>query len=159
MTAQEKLKRQKDNLKFICVGLDTDLNKIPASLKSHHKPLLEFNKKIIRATSDIAGAYKFNLAFYEKEGLKGIEALHDSIQFIPDDILIIGDGKRGDIGNTSKKYAEMLYDEFKFDSATLNPYMGKDSLEPFLTYKSKLNFILALTSNSGANDFERIKLR
>jgi orotidine-5'-phosphate decarboxylase len=158
MTALEKLKKQNDHLKFICVGLDTDINKVPASLKSHQKSLLEFNKKIIQATSDIAGAYKFNLAFYEKEGLQGLEALLESIKFIPDDILIIGDGKRGDIGNTSQKYAEMLYDEYNFDSATLNPYMGKDSLDPFLAYKSKLNFILALTSNDGANDFEKIKL-
>jgi len=158
MTAQEKLKKQNSKLKFICVGLDSDLNKIPVSLKSHDNPLLEFNKKIIEATSDLAAAYKFNLAFYEKEGLKGIEILYESIQFIPDDVLIIGDGKRGDIGNTSQKYAEMLYDEFKFDSATLNPYMGKDSLDPFLAYKSKLNFILTLTSNPGSNDFEKVKL-
>src|SRR3989339_1120645 len=158
MTALEKLKKQNENLKFICVGLDTDINKIPTSLKSHHTPLLEFNKKIIEATYNLAGAYKFNLAFYEKEGLKGLDLLHESIQLIPSDILIIGDGKRGDIGNTSQKYAEMLYDEFKFDSATLNPYMGRDSLDPFLAYKSKLNFILALTSNPGANDFEKIKL-
>ena len=103
------------------------------SVKSTSNPIFEFNKRIIESTSDIAAAYKFNLAFYEKEGLKGLEILQDSIQLIPDDILIIGDGKRGDIGNTSEKYAQMLYDEFKFDSATLNPYMGKDSLEPFLS--------------------------
>ena len=158
MTAQEKLKKQNDKLKFVCVGLDTDIQKIPFDLKSLPNPILEFNKKIIEATSDLAGAYKFNLAFYEKEGSKGIDVLHESIQLIPDDVLIIGDGKRGDIGNTSQKYAEMLYDEFKFDSATLNPYMGKDSLDPFLAYRSKLNFILALTSNPGSNDFEKIKL-
>lgn len=158
MTAQEKLKKQNRKLNFICVGLDTDSNKIPSSLKSHKNPFLEFNKKIIEATTDLAAAYKFNLAFYEKEGSNGIEILHESIQFIPEDVLIIGDGKRGDIGNTSQKYAEMLYDEFKFDSATLHPYMGKDSLDPFLAYKSKINFILALTSNPGANDFEKLKL-
>lgn len=158
MTAQEKLTSQNYKLKFVCVGLDSDLTKIPPSLKSYNNPLLEFNKKIIEATVDLAAAYKFNLAFYEKEGLKGLEILYESIQFIPDDVLIIGDGKRGDIGNTSQKYAEMFYDEFKFDSATLNPYMGKDSLDPFLAYKSKLNFILALTSNPGSSDFEKIKL-
>ncbi len=158
MTAQDKLIKQNDNLKFICVGLDTDIQKIPISIKSTSNPIFEFNKRIIESTSDIAAAYKFNLAFYEKEGLKGLEILQNSIQLIPDDILIIGDGKRGDIGNTSEKYAQMLYDEFKFDSATLNPYMGKDSLEPFLRYKTKLNFILALTSNPGANDFEKLRL-
>ena len=156
--AQEKLKKQNDNLKYVCVGLDTDIKKIPASIKSTSNPIFEFNKRIIESTSDITAAYKFNLAFYEKEGIKGLEILQDSIQLIPDDILIIGDGKRGDIGNTSQKYAQMLYDEFKFDSATLNPYMGKDSLEPFLGYKTKLNFILALTSNPGANDFEKLRL-
>jgi orotidine-5'-phosphate decarboxylase len=158
MTAQEKLKKQNDKFKFVCVGLDTDIQKIPSSLKSLPNPILEFNKRIIEKTSDVAGAYKFNLAFYEKEGSKGIDILHQSIQFIPSDVLIIGDGKRGDTGNTSQKYAEMLYNEFKFDSATLNPYMGKDSLDPFLAYKSKLNFVLTLTSNPGSSDFEKIKL-
>lgn len=158
MTAQDKLIKQNENLKFICVGLDTDIQKIPTSVKTTSNPIFEFNKRIIESTSDITAAYKFNLAFYEKEGLKGLEILQDSIRLIPDNILIIGDGKRGDIGNTSEKYAQMLYDEFEFDSATLNPYMGEDSLEPFLSYKTKLNFILALTSNPGANDFEKLRL-
>ena len=158
MTAQEKLKLQSSKLNFVCIGLDTDLNKIPAHLKNFNNPILEFNRQIIEATSSFTAAYKFNLAFYESEGIKGIEALYESINLIPSDVLIIGDGKRGDIGNTSQKYAVMLYDEFRFDSATLNPYMGKDSLDPFLNYKSKLNFILALTSNTGANDFEKLRL-
>jgi orotidine-5'-phosphate decarboxylase len=158
MTAQEKLKKQNEQLKFICIGFDTDLQKIPSFLKSLPNPILEFNKRIVEATSDIAAAYKFNLAFYESEGSKGLDALNESIQLVPKDVLTIGDGKRGDIGNTSQKYAQMLYDEFKFDSATLNPYMGKDSLDPFLDYESKLNFILALTSNPGANDFEKLML-
>jgi len=158
MLAQEKLKKQNEKLKFICVGLDTDMNKIPSFLRTRKNPLLEFNKKIIEATCDFTAAYKFNLAFYEKEGYRGLEILHESIQFIPSEILIIGDGKRGDIGNTAQKYAEMLYDEFQFDSATLNPYMGQDSIDPFLVYKSKLNFILTLTSNPGANDFEKLRL-
>jgi orotidine-5'-phosphate decarboxylase len=157
MIAQEKLRKKNSHLKYVCVGLDTDIQKIPATLKSTPNPILEFNKKIIEATHDLAAAYKFNLAFYEKEGIKGIETLETSIRLIPNDVLIIGDGKRGDIGNTSEKYAEMLYDKFNFDSATLNPYMGKDSLDPFLAYKSKLNFILALTSNPGAQDFEKLK--
>jgi len=158
MTAHDKLKKQNENLKFICVGLDTDIQKIPSSLKFVSNPILEFNKRIIEATLEYAAAYKFNLAFYEKDSAQRLETLYESIQLIPNDILIIGDGKRGDIGNTSEKYAQMLYDEFKFDSATLNPYMGKDSLEPFLVYKTKLNFILALTSNPGADDFEKLKL-
>lgn len=158
MTAQEKLKKQNENFKFICVGLDTDIQNNPSALKFVSDPLLEFNKRIIEATYEHAAAYKFNLAFYEKEGAQGLETLYESIRLVPNDILIIGDGKRGDIGNTSKKYAQMLFEEFNFDSATLNPYMGKDSLEPFLEYKTKLNFILTLTSNSGANDFEKLKL-
>ena len=158
MTAQEKLKRKNSQLKYICIGLDTDAQKIPVTLKSSPNSILEFNKIIIEATSDLAAAYKFNLAFYERVGIKGIEVLEASIQLIPDEVLIIGDGKRGDIGNTSEKYAEMLYDKFSFDSATLNPYMGEDSLAPFLAYESKLNFILALTSNSGTRDFEKLKL-
>lgn len=158
MTAQEKLKKTSGETKFICIGLDTDIEKIPISIKSAANPILEFNRKIIDATSDLTAAYKFNLAFYEREGTKGLESLIESIKLVPSGVLVIGDGKRGDIGNTSKKYAEMLYDEFKFDSATLNPYMGEDSLEPFLAYKSKLNFILALTSNNGAGDFEKLKL-
>jgi orotidine-5'-phosphate decarboxylase len=158
MTAQEKLKNQNEQFKFICIGLDTDVQKIPFFLKSLPNPILEFNKRIVEATSDLAAAYKFNLAFYESEGSMGIDALNESIHLVPNDVLTIGDGKRGDIGNTSQKYAQMLYDEYKFDSATLNPYMGKDSLYPFLDYKSKLNFILALTSNPGANDFEKLML-
>lgn len=158
MTAQEKLKINSSKGKSVCVGLDADIKKIPFSLRSSSNPILEFNRKIIEATSDLTAAYKFNLAFYEREGAKGLEALFESIKLVPSGVLNIADGKRGDIGNTSQRYAEMLYDEFNFDSATLNPYMGKDSLDPFLSYKSKLNFILALTSNDGAADFEKLKL-
>lgn len=158
-SAKEKLFKQNSSLKFVCVGLDTDIEKIPSILKSASNPILEFNKRIIEATSDLAGAYKFNLAFYEKIGSKGLDILYDSISLIPKSILVIGDGKRGDIGNTSAKYAEMLFDEFNFDSVTLNPLMGYDSVEPFLSYDSKLNFILALTSNPGANDFEKLILQ
>mgnify|MGYP005841803211 CR=1 FL=1 len=157
-TALQKLRDANKNYRFICVGLDTDIEKIPSSLKSSPDPILEFNKRIIDATKDLAAAYKFNLAFYERNGAKGLNTLFQSIKLIPSDILIIGDGKRGDIGNTSKKYAEMLYNEFNFDSVTLNPLMGRDSLEPFLAYDDKLNFILALTSNPSAQDFEKLKL-
>ncbi len=157
-TAAQKLNELNKNMRFICVGLDTDIEKIPSNLKSLPNPILEFNKRIIDATSDLAAAYKFNLAFYERHGSRGLDILLKSIQLIPDQILTIGDGKRGDIGNTSEKYAAMLYDEFNFDSVTLNPLMGRDSLEPFFNYKNKLNFILALTSNPSAQDFEKLKL-
>lgn len=158
MTAKEKLIKKNNQLKFICVGLDSDLTKMPASLRHSSNPLLEFNKKIIDATSDLTAAYKFNLAFYESEGSKGLDALAESMKTIPSDILIIGDGKRGDIGNTSQKYAEMFFNQFEFDAATVNPYMGQDSIEPFLNYRSKLIFILTLTSNSGSTDFEKAML-
>lgn len=157
-TSLQKLKDINKIYRFICVGLDTDIEKIPSSLKSSPNSILEFNKRIIDATKDLAAAYKFNLAFYERNGTKGLNTLFQSIQLIPADILIIADGKRGDIENTSKKYAEMLYDEFNFDSATLNPLMGRDSLEPFLAYSDKLNFILSLTSNPSAQDFEKLIL-
>lgn len=158
MTAQDKLQKKIQEQKFICVGLDADIKKIPSHLHSNSDPILEFNKMIIEATADLAAAFKFNLAFYEASRAKGWETLLSSIKIIPDDVLVIGDGKRGDIGNTSEKYAQMLYDEFNFDSSTINPYMGKDSLDPFLRYKTKINFILALTSNLGANDFEKLQL-
>ncbi|NWF88929.1 MAG: orotidine-5'-phosphate decarboxylase [Ignavibacteriaceae bacterium] len=158
MLANDKLRQKNSAQKFICVGLDPDIKKIPKNLKSKSNPILEFNKLIIENTADLAAAYKFNLAFYERDGSSGINTLIESIKLIPSEILIIGDGKRGDIGNTSEKYAEMLYDEFKFDSATLNPYMGLDSIKPFLNYDSKLNFILALTSNPSASDFEKLLL-
>jgi orotidine-5'-phosphate decarboxylase len=158
MTAQEKLNLKNKDQKFICVGLDTEISKIPSHLKSKQNNLIEFNKRIIEATAEYAAAYKFNLGFYEKEGTRGLDALRESISFIPNDILVIGDGKRGDIGNTSQKYAEMLYDMFNFDSATLNPYMGKDSIDPFLKYETKINFIITLTSNPGSEDFEKLRL-
>lgn len=159
MTASDKLKYQNDKQKFICIGLDSDLKKIPKFLlEKYSNPILEFNQRIIAATIEFAAAYKFNLAFYESLGINGYKILLDSLQYIPGNILAIADGKRGDIGNTSDKYAQMLYNEFDFDAATLNPYMGYDSLEPFLTYTNKLNFILSLTSNPGSTDFEKLKL-
>ncbi len=112
MTAQEKLKRKNEELKYICVGLDTDINKIPGHLKNSEYPVFEFNKAIINETCDYAAAYKINFAFYEKFGAEGFEILKKTVSLIPDDILIIGDAKRGDIGNSSKMYAESLYDSF-----------------------------------------------
>jgi orotidine-5'-phosphate decarboxylase len=158
MSALEKLQKKNQEGKFICIGLDTDLDKIPQHLRSLENPILEFNSEIIRATSDFAAAYKLNFAFYEENGYEGFKTLEKTISIIPDDLLIIGDAKRGDIGNTSKKYAESLYNYFKFDAATINPYMGEDSVQPFLEIPDKLNFILALTSNPGSKDFEKLKL-
>ena len=155
MTAFEKLRAQNSDGKFIAVGLDSDINQIPHHLKSFANPVLEFNKLIIEATKDLAAAYKINFAFYEAEGKSGIENIKNTLSFIPSDVLTIADGKRGDIGNTSEMYAKAIYDRLQFDSATLNPYMGEDSLKPFLNYKDKLNFILALTSNPGSNDFRK----
>ena len=158
MTAQQKLQQRINQNLHICVGLDTDFKKIPDHLKNVSNPIVEFNKMIIENTYKEAAAYKINFAFYEKDGIKGIENLYKTLELIPDDVLTIADAKRGDIGNTSQMYAESIYDHFNFDSITLHPYMGFDSLSPFLDYKDKINFILALTSNKGSEDFEKLKL-
>jgi orotidine-5'-phosphate decarboxylase len=158
MTASEKLQIKIKELKHICVGLDTDINKIPSHLKTNNNPILEFNKRIIEATHMYAAAYKLNFAFYEKFGEEGFKILKETISFVPSDILIIGDAKRGDIGNTSQMYSDSVYNYFNCDAVTLNPYMGQDSLQPFLNREDKMNFILALTSNHGAEDFEKLKL-
>ena len=158
MTAIEKLKNKTIAGMHICVGLDTDIKKIPKHLLGNADPIFEFNKIIIENTALYACAYKMNFAFYEKNGVKGIETIYKTLELIPPDILTIADAKRGDIGNTSEMYAQSIYDHFHFDSVTLHPYMGFDSLSPFLNYKDKINFILALTSNSGSVDFEKQKL-
>ena len=158
MKALQKLQEKQKENKFICVGLDTDLEKIPSHLKQTKNPVLEFNKSIIESTHKFAAAYKINFAFYEERGSKGFEILKDTVEIIPKNTLIIGDAKRGDIGNTSKYYAKSVFEYFGFDSVTVNPYMGLDSIKPFLEYDDKLIFILALTSNPGANDFEKLQL-
>jgi len=159
MNAVKKLYDANTRGNYICVGLDTDLNKIPKHLLIEKNPVAEFNRQIIEATKSSAAAYKINLAFYECYGTEGLKNLEETLAAIPSNILIISDGKRGDIGNTSKMYAKSFYEHFKFDSATLNPLMGKDSLEPFLEYSDKLNFILALTSNPGSIDFQKEELK
>ncbi len=158
-TASEKLILKNNEFKFICVGLDTDINKIPAHIKNYKNPILEFNKQIIESTKDITAAYKINFAFYEKDGKSGFENLEKTFSLIPDDILVIADAKRGDIGNTSKMYAQSVFEYFKCDAITVNPYMGTDSIMPFLEYAEKLIFILALTSNPGSGDFEKLELK
>ena len=149
-----QIKRKKS---FLCIGLDTDINKIPKFLLDLEDPIFEFNKKIIDATNSYCVAYKPNIAFYESEGLNGWKALEKTIKYINSnfpEIFTIADAKRGDIGNTSSMYAKAYFDTLNFDSITINPYMGKDSVEPFLDYKNKHTILLALTSNLGAFDFQ-----
>ena len=159
MTALEKLKKKNSDGKFICVGLDSDIDKIPAHLKKFDDPVLEFNKELIEATSAYAAAYKLNFAFYERNGYKGLITLERTLSFIPGDIMIVADAKRGDIGNTSEMYSKAILQNMNFDSITINPYMGGDSVLPFLKDHSKLIFILALTSNPGAEDFEKLEIQ
>jgi orotidine-5'-phosphate decarboxylase len=158
MNAHKKLNDRNNENKYVCVGLDTDIKKIPEHLKAAKNPVLEFNKAIIEQTSEFAAAFKINFAFYEKDGTKGFDTLEETLSLIPENILIIGDAKRGDIGNTSEMYADSIFNYFKCDASTIHPYMGEDSVQPFLKDENKLNFILALTSNPGANDFEKLKL-
>lgn len=161
MTSFEKTVFQTDNKKHVCVGLDTDLSRIPTKIKEGNDPIFTFNKEIIDATIDDCAAYKLNFAFYESYGINGISTLKKSVDYIRsknEKIIIIGDAKRGDIGNTSKMYAEAIFNEFGFDCSTLAPYMGKDSLDPFFNFQDKLNFILVLTSNKGSEDFEKLIL-
>ena len=142
---------------FLCVGLDTDINKIPAHLKNEDDPIFAFNKAIIDATAPYCVGYKTNLAFYECYGLKGILAFEKTIQYIKEkhpNHFIIADAKRGDIGNTSKMYAQTFFEEYNLDSVTVAPYMGEDSVKPFLEYEGKWVILLALTSNKGSHDFQ-----
>lgn len=159
MTFTERIRKvQTQRNSLICIGLDTSIDAIPEHLKSANDPILEFNKQIIEATSDMVCAYKPNLAFYEALGQTGFKTLYDTLKLIPSSILKIGDGKRGDIGNTSIQYAKSLFEDFDFDAVTVNPYMGYDSVEPFLKYTNKGIFILTLTSNPSSKDFQRLKI-
>ncbi len=142
---------------FLCVGLDTDISKIPEHLKNGSDPIFAFNKAIIDATAPYCVAYKPNLAFYESYGLKGMMAFEKTIQYLKDHYpthFIIADAKRGDIGNTSKMYAQTFFEEYDLDSVTVAPYMGEDSVKPFLEYNGKWVILLALTSNKGSHDFQ-----
>jgi orotidine-5'-phosphate decarboxylase len=159
MKSQKKILKKNDESKFICVGLDTDRNKIPVFLKNDPDGVFKFNRAIIESTKNYAAAYKINFAFYEQSGAKGITELEKTVELIPQDTLSIADAKRGDIGNTSEMYAKSVYEHFKFDAVTLHPYMGKDSLQPFLDFTDKMNYILVLTSNPGAVDFEKLELK
>ena len=161
MTRSELISQIKKKKSFLCVGLDTDITKIPEFLLEYEDPIVEFNKRIIEATEDLCVAYKPNIAFYESRGQKGWASLQKTWEFLPKNCLTIADAKRGDIGNTGDMYAKAFFDEeqssMSFDSITVAPYMGKDSIEPFLKYKGKWAIVLALTSNQGGLDFQVIE--
>ncbi|MBI5471927.1 MAG: orotidine-5'-phosphate decarboxylase [Ignavibacteriae bacterium] len=150
---------QVKNNSLLCIGLDSDLNKIPKHLRSAENPILEFNKQIIEATKDLVCAYKLNLAFYEVLGEKGWHTIKQTLAAIPSDIVTIGDAKRGDIGNTAEMYAKSMREDFGFMASTVNPYMGFDSVEPFIRDESHGAFVLAITSNIGSRDFQHLKAR
>jgi orotidine-5'-phosphate decarboxylase len=139
---------------YLCVGLDTDLQKLPEHFQNHPDPIFAFNKAIIDATKDFCVSYKINTAFYEALGLKGWEAMEKTVNYIPSTHFKIADAKRGDIGNTSAQYARAFFETLNFDAITVAPYMGEDSIKPFLEYKDKWTILLGLTSNAGAKDFE-----
>ncbi|MEZ7915934.1 MAG: orotidine-5'-phosphate decarboxylase [Polaribacter sp.] len=161
MTTQELVAQIKKKKSFLCIGLDVDLEKIPSHLLNNEDPIFAFNKAIIDATHHFCVAYKPNTAFYEAYGLKGWKSLEKTINYLNEtypEIFTIADAKRGDIGNTSAMYAKAFFEDLAFDSVTVAPYMGKDSIEPFLTFKDKHTIMLALTSNEGAFDFQTKKI-
>ncbi len=151
LVAQIKTKQN-----YLCVGLDTDITKLPKHLKDATDPVFEFNKAIIDATKDHCVSYKINTAFYESQGLKGWESMEKTLHYIPSTHLKIADAKRGDIGNTSTQYAKTFFEVLPFDAVTIAPYMGEDSVRPFLEYENKWSIVLGLTSNAGGNDFQQL---
>ena len=161
MTRSELIYQVKQKKSFLCVGLDSDINKIPSFLLDYEDPVFEFNKRIIEATEDLCVAYKPNIAFYESRGQKGWESLRKTWEILPKNCFSIADAKRGDIGNTANMYAQAFFDEKEsglgFDSITVAPYMGKDSVAPFLEFPGKWAIVLALTSNVGGLDFQLIE--
>ncbi len=154
MTRQQLVEQIFSKKNYLCVGLDTDLTKIPNHLRSDPDAIFRFNQQIIDATKEHCIGYKINTAFYEAEGLKGWEALERTVNYIPSTHFKIADAKRGDIGNTSSQYARAFFETMNFDAVTVAPYMGEDSIRPFLEYTDKWTILLGLTSNSGAADFE-----
>jgi orotidine-5'-phosphate decarboxylase len=157
MTTAQLTAQIREKKSFLCIGLDVDLDKIPNHLLETEDPIFEFNKSIIDATHNLCVAYKPNTAFYEAYGLKGWKSLEKTIAYLNEnhpEIFTIADAKRGDIGNTSSRYAQAFFEDLNFDSITVAPYMGKDSVEPFLAFENKHTIVLALTSNEGAFDFQ-----
>lgn len=161
MTEQQLVEQIRKKNSFLCIGLDVDLDKVPKDLLAEEDPIFAFNKAIIDATHQLCVAYKPNVAFYEAYGLKGWKALEKTINYLNEnhpEIFTIADAKRGDIGNTSSRYAKAFLQDLAFDSITVAPYMGKDSVEPFLAIENKYTILLALTSNQGAFDFQTLKV-
>ncbi|KJD34606.1 orotidine 5'-phosphate decarboxylase [Tamlana nanhaiensis] len=161
MTTEQLVSEIRKKKSFLCIGLDVDLNKIPEHLLQEDDPIFAFNKAIIDATHHLCVAYKPNTAFYEAYGIRGWQALQKTIAYLNEnypEIFTIADAKRGDIGNTSTMYAKAFFEDMAFDSVTIAPYMGKDSVEPFLAFKDKHTILLALTSNQGAFDFQTKKI-
>lgn len=152
------IKQIQEKNSYLCVGLDSDIVKIPPHLQSNPDAIFEFNKQIIDATIDLCVGYKINTAFYEVRGAKGWEDMQKTVEYIPDTHFKIADAKRGDIGNTSSHYAKTFFDTVPFDAITVAPYMGSDSVRPFLDYENKWTIVLGLTSNPGAEDFEMQQL-
>jgi orotidine-5'-phosphate decarboxylase len=158
MSFYQKLRSiQRKNNSLLCIGLDTDINLIPEFLFEYGDPIFEFNRRIIEVTKDIVCAYKINLAFYESVGEHGWYTVHQTLARIPEEIVTIGDAKRGDIGNSAEFYAKLIVDDYEFAACTVNPYMGFDSVKPFMKNRHQGVFILALTSNPGAKDFQYLR--
>lgn len=155
MTRTDLFQQIMQKKSYLCIGLDTDVRRIPKHLLQYENPVLEFNKQIIAATHDLCVAYKPNIAFYESQGAKGWETLEQTMECIPDEHFTIADAKRGDIGNTSRMYAQAFFEKMNFDAVTIAPYMGEDSVTPFLGFEEKWVILLALTSNLGSQDFQR----
>jgi orotidine-5'-phosphate decarboxylase len=158
MTRKELAEQIFSKKSYLCIGLDTDKSKIPKHLLSHSDPVFEFNRQIIDATKDYCVSYKINTAFYEALGVKGWESMERTVNYIPPSHFKIADAKRGDIGNTSAQYAKAFFETLNFDAITVAPYMGEDSVKPFLEHKDKWTILLGLTSNIGAKDFELKKI-
>lgn len=156
MTRQQLVQHIISKKSFLCVGLDPDLNRLPRHLLKMEDPIFEFNKQIIDATKDLCVAYKPNIAFYEALGIKGWQSLQKTLDYIPKEHFTIADAKRGDIGNTSSLYAKTFFETMDFDAVTVAPYMGEDSVKPFLAFENKWTILLALTSNKGSLDFQFI---
>jgi orotidine-5'-phosphate decarboxylase len=154
MTREQLIAQIRNKRSYLCVGLDTDISKIPQHLLQSPNAIFEFNRAIIDATKDLCVAYKINTAFYEARGLKGWEAMEKTVHYLGDQHFRIADAKRGDIGNTSDQYAKAFFESMPFDALTVAPYMGRDSVEPFLQWPGKWAIVLGLTSNAGAADFE-----
>lgn len=157
MTRSELIQQIRQKKSYLCIGLDSDLQKIPTHLLDTEDPIFEFNKQLIDATKDLCVSYKLNTAFYEANGVRGWQTLGKTLNYIPKSVFTIADAKRGDIGNTSTQYARAFFEAMSFDSITVAPYMGKDSVKPFLDFENKWTIVLGLTSNEGAYDFQYLQ--